>query len=110
MKTKLTFGWIFVITGTLFLACGLFVMIFATLQPGTDGSLGTEIGDPSLWVSFANTVMTFVIKLLEVEWTRARVGVFLVVIGILMDGGGAYLMLSSEAKSKRSRGRSKNKK
>lgn len=109
MKTKLTLGWIFVITGTMFLMSGLVVMLFATLGAGMDGSEGI-VTDPSIWVSFANAVMGFMIELLKVEWTPIRVGVFLIVIGVILDGGGAYLMVSSEAKPKKSsRSRARNK-
>ncbi len=78
-------------------------MIFATLHYGIDGSMGEVPIDPGFWVSIANAVMEFVIELLEVEWTPIRAGVFLIIIGIIMDGGGAYLMISSEEKPKRSR-------
>jgi hypothetical protein len=102
MKTKLTLGWIFVLTGTLFLVSGLGVMIFATLGPGMEGPTGGLPSDPSIWVSLANAVMGFIIELLEVEWTPIRVGVFLIVIGFVLDGSGAYLMVASEAKPKKS--------
>lgn len=100
MKTKQSLGWIFVITGSLFLLSGLVVMLFATLNPDFDGS-GGEIVDPSFWVSLANTVMAFIINLLAVDWTPARAGVFLIIIGMIMDGSGAYLMVSSDRKRKR---------
>ena len=111
MKTKQSLGWVFVITGSLFLLSGLVVMLFATLRPGLDGSMGGEIVDPSFWVTLANAVMAFIIELLEVNWTPVRVGVFLIVIGVIMDGGGAYLMVSAEEKPKRrsTRGRKKRK-
>ncbi len=109
MNTKQTLGWIFVITGTVFLVSGLVVMIFATLNPGFDAS-GGEIVDPSIWVSLANRIMDFTIDLLKVDWTPVRVGVFLIIIGVIMDGGAAYLMISSEGKSKRSRSSSKSRK
>jgi hypothetical protein len=99
MKTKQALGWIFVLTGTLFLLCGLVVMIFATFRPGMQGPTGG--GVTSMWVELANSVMIFIISLLEVDWTPIRVGVFLIVIGVLLDGGGAYLMVTSEAKPKR---------
>lgn len=105
MKTKQALGWIFVLTGTLFLLCGLVVMIFATLRPGMEGPAGGEAA--SIWIELANSVMIFIISLLEVDWTPIRVGVFLIVIGVLFDGGGAYFMVSSEAQSK---GRSTRKK
>jgi hypothetical protein len=100
MKTKQSLGWIFVITGSMFLLSGLVVMLFATLNPNFDGSAGDVI-DPSFWVSLANSVMAFIINLLEVDWTPVRVGVFLIIIGIIMDGSGAYLMVSREGKRKR---------
>jgi len=107
MKPKLTLAWIFIITGTLFLLSGLVVMIFATLRPGMEGPSG-GIPDPSFWVNLANAVMGFIIELLEVEWTAIRVGVFMIIVGVVFDGGGAYLIMSSEAKPKRrkTRGRS----
>lgn len=109
MKTKLTLGWIFVFTGTIFLLGGLVVMLFATLRPGMDGPAGIVV-DPSIWVSLANAVMGFIIELLEVEWTRIRVGVFLILVGFILDGGGAYLMITSGTKPKRSsRSHTKNK-
>lgn len=78
-------------------------MIFASLRPGMDGSMGGEITDPTFWVTLANAVMEFVIDLLEVDWTPLRAGVFLIVVGVIMDGGGAYLMISSEQKLKSGR-------
>ncbi len=80
-------------------------MIFATLQSGNDGAAGEIPVDPSFWVAMANAVMEFIIKLLEVDWTPIRAGVFLIVIGVIMDGGGAYLMISSDKNSQRPRKR-----
>ena len=77
-------------------------MIFATLGPGMDGSLG-ELPDPSFWVTLANAVMGFIIDLLEVEWTPIRVGVFLIIVGVIFDGGGTYLVMSSEPKRRSTR-------
>jgi hypothetical protein len=110
MKPKLTLAWIFVLTGTLFLISGLIVMIFATFGSGMEGPSG-GIPDPSFWVTLANAVMEFIIDLLEVDWTPVRVGVFLIIVGVIFDGGGAYLIMSSEPKSKRrnTRSRTKNK-
>ena len=95
MKAKQTLGWIFVLTGLLFLLSGLIVMMFATLGPG--GMLGpSDMPVPgSIWVSLANALMNFTIKLLMVEWTPIRVGVFLIIIGMLFDGSGAYLITPS---------------
>ena len=101
MKTKQSIGWIFVLTGTMFLFSGLVVMLFATLRSGWTGPT-VEIPDASIWVSLANAVMEFIIELLEVEWTRVRVGVFLIVIGFLLDSGGAYMLTSGAAQTKKS--------
>ena len=99
MKPKLALAWIFILTGTLFLISGLVVMIFATLRPGMEGPSG--LPEPSFWVTLANAVMDFIIDLLEVDWTPVRVGVFLIVVGVIFDGGGTYLITSSEAKPKK---------
>ena len=94
MKPKQTLGWLFVLVGLLFLFSGLIVMMFATLGPG--GMLGPSDAPlpTSIWVSLANAVMDFTIKLLMVEWTPPRVGVFLIVIGLIFEGSGGYLVAS----------------
>ncbi|HIE57393.1 MAG TPA: hypothetical protein EYP88_04075 [Anaerolineales bacterium] len=94
MNAKRTFGWLLVLTGLLFLLSGLVVMIFATLGPGglippSDAPL-----PGSIWVSLANALMDFTISLLMVEWTPVRVGVFLIIVGILLEGSGGYLITS----------------
>jgi len=63
--------------------------------------MGGEIPDPSFWPALANVLMEFVIKLLNVEWSPARAGVFLIVVGLLLDGSGAYFLISSEPKTRR---------
>jgi hypothetical protein len=95
MKSKLTLGWLFIVVGTLFLICGLVVMIFATIQMDSNGSLVGEIPDLSFWPALANALMKFVIELLNVQWTTARVGAFLILVGLILDGGGAYFIKSS---------------
>jgi hypothetical protein len=105
-KTKLTLGWLLIVTGTLFLLCGLVVMIFATLRVGPGGIMGGEIQDPSFWIALANALMEFVIDLIRIEWTPTRAGVFLIVVGLVLDGGGAYALISAENKSKRRGSRS----
>ena len=101
MNTKLTLGWLLILTGTLFLICGLVVMIFATIRFGPDGPMVGEIPNPSFWATLANEVMKFVIELLNVEWTPARAGVFIIVVGLLLDGGGAYVLISNQPKRRR---------
>jgi hypothetical protein len=104
-KTKLTFGWLLIVTGTLFLICGLVVMIFATLSMGPDGIMGGDLSDPSFWPTLANALMEFVIDLINIDWTPTRAGVFLIVVGLVLDGGGAYALMSAENKSRRHRKR-----
>lgn len=99
--TKLTLGWLLIVTGTLFLICGLVVMIFATIYIGSDGIMGGEIPDTSFWPALANALMEFIIELINIDWTPTRAGVFLIVVGLLLDGGGAYALISSEPKPKR---------
>lgn len=94
MKSKLTLGWLLIIVGTLFLICGLVVMIFATIYMDSNGSLVGEIPDPSFWPALANALMKFVIELLNVQWTTARVGAFLILVGLILDGGGAFFIKS----------------
>ena len=103
MKTKLTIGWLFVVIGTLFLICGLVVMVFATLYYAPGGPMGGEIPDPSFWPALANALMEFIIELLNVEWTPARAGVFLIVVGLILDGSGVYLLMAGQPKRKRRR-------
>ena len=107
MKTKLTLGWLLIVTGSIFLICGLVVMIFATIHIGGEGPMGGNIPEPSFWTTLADEVMEFIIDLLNVEWTPARAGVFLIVIGLFLDGGGAYILVSKESKPKRRKRRSR---
>jgi hypothetical protein len=100
-KTKLTLGWLLLVTGTLFLICGLVVMIFATMRVGPDGPMGGEIQDPSFWPSLANALMETIIELINIEWTPARAGVFLIVVGLILDGSGAYALITADKPVKR---------
>jgi len=90
MKPKLLLGWILVGMGVLFLACGLVVTIFATVT--VDSSLLQST--PSMWVVLANTIMDFTLQLLAMEWTATRVGIFLIVVGMVLEGVGAYSLMS----------------
>jgi hypothetical protein len=94
METKTTLGWILVALGTLFLISGLFVLIFTTVTVHDDSSANIPPIPPSFWEAFANRVMEFTIQLLEVDWTPIRVGVFLIVIGLVLEGSGAYVLIS----------------
>ena len=94
MKTKTTLGWILVALGTLFLIGGLFVLIFTTVTVNDDSTANVPSIPPPFWEAFANRVMEFTIQLLEVDWTPIRVGVFLIVIGLVLEGSGAYVLIS----------------
>ena len=63
--------------------------------------MGGEIPNQSFWPVLANALMMFIIDLLNVEWSPARAGVFLIVVGLILDGGGAYFLMNSEPRSKR---------
>jgi hypothetical protein len=104
-KTKLTLGWLLIVTGTLFLICGLVILIFATLHADSDGIMGGDLPDSSFWITLANALMQFVIDLINIEWTPTRAGVFLIVVGLVLDGGGAYALMSAENKTKKPRRR-----
>ncbi len=97
MQAKSLLGWIFIGIGALFLVGGLFVLIFVTTVSVSNGMAldAPPIQAPaSIWVTVAERVMDFTIQLLEVEWTPTRVGIFLIVIGLVFEGGGAYLLVA----------------
>ncbi len=94
MKTKTMLGWILVAIGSLFLIGGLFVLIFVTVTVSDDASTDMPPFAPSVWTTIATRVMDFTIQLLAVDWTPIRVGVFLIVIGLVLEGGGAYILIS----------------
>ena len=103
MSTKSKLGWTLIATGTVFLVCGLFVTVFATLNSGQSSGMGGEIGTPSFWVMAANQVMAFTIELLKVDWNPFRAGVFLIVVGMIFDGAGAYSLITDKPTRKRRR-------
>lgn len=86
-------GWLLAALGALFLLAGLVVLLFATIPLPPHGPLTPQV-EPSAWVSLANAIMHFVLALLQVQWTPPRVGVFLIFVGLLLEGGGAYLLLT----------------
>ena len=92
IKTKL--GWILVALGVLFLIGGLFVLIFATVTSNMNPTADVPPFTPSVWEAIANRVMDFTIQLLVVDWTPVRVGVFLTVIGMVLEGLGVYVLIS----------------
>lgn len=94
MKTKKTLGWVLIGLGSLFLIGGLFVLIFATIPVSGDASMSSPLVTPSMWVTIADRLMDFVIDLLEVDWTPTRTGVFLVMVGLVLEGAGFYALVS----------------
>ena len=89
-KHRVRAAWLLMLLGALFLVAGLVVVLFATVRHG-GGPLGPSPAEPSGIVALADLIMRFVLALLQVEWTPARVGVFLISIGLLLEAGGIYL-------------------
>ncbi len=95
-KTRQRFGWLLALLGAVFLIAGLLVLVFATMPLNTAmprHAPMTPQTAPSMWVTLADHVMHFVLALLSVQWTPTRVGVFLVLIGLGLEGGAGYLLL-----------------
>ena len=93
-KNRLRFAWLLAILGAVFLLAGLLVVVFATvpLAAGPVAPMAPE-AQPSTWVALADHVMNFTLALLQVDWTPARVGVFLIIIGAVLEGSAGYLFL-----------------
>jgi hypothetical protein len=73
------------------------VTVFAAVPMPINSNMpqGDDVAvSPSMWVDFANRVMDFTLELLALDWTPIRVGVFLIVVGMLLEGFGAYSLLS----------------
>jgi len=97
-KSRRRLGWILVATGLVFLFAGLIVATLATtplaVKPPHGGSLQPQPA-PSFWVELADKIMQFVLALLQVQWTPARVGVFLIIVGLVIEAAGGYLVAFS---------------
>lgn len=99
METRKLLGWILVIAGLLFLLSGLLVTVFATVPMPINSNMPQseeQAASPPMWVDFANRVMDFTLDLLALDWTPIRVGIFLIVVGMLLEGFGAYSLLSTK--------------
>ncbi len=98
-KNRQRFGWVLVVTGLVFLFAGLVVVTLATtplaVQPPHGGSLQPRQAAPSFWVELADKIAQFVLALLQVQWTPARVGVFLILVGLAIEAVGGYLVAFS---------------
>ncbi len=89
-------AWILVGLGVLFLVSGLIVTMFATVTLSSGGNLPQGDAIPaSMWVEFANRIMDFTLELLAMEWTPARVGIFFIVVGMVLEGVGVYTLISA---------------
>ena len=93
-RTKTTLGWFLVGLGAIFLITGLVVMAFASFRVGGSTALGDSPLPSSIWVTVADRLMDFTLTLLSVDWTPTRVGVFFIIIGMILEGGGVYVMIS----------------
>lgn len=78
--------------GVLFLVSGLLVTVLVTISPASANTLQST---PSVWVELANSIMDFTIQLLSLEWTPARVGIFLILVGMVLEGAGAYSLMTA---------------
>jgi hypothetical protein len=95
MKSRLVLAWILVGLGVLFLVSGLIVTLFATVSSTNSGNMPqAETIPTSVWVELANRIMDFTLALLAMEWTPARVGIFFIVVGMVLEGAGVYSLLS----------------
>ncbi|GEM_PF-1164621 len=92
-RNRERFGWLLAVLGALFLVAGLVVLLFATVPLPPHAPLAPQ-PEPSAWVGLANMLMNFILALLQVHWTPPRVGVFLIIIGLLLEGGAAFLLLT----------------
>ncbi|RME06211.1 MAG: hypothetical protein D6803_07120 [Anaerolineae bacterium] len=83
-----------VITGLVFLLSGLAVTMMATMPMPVNQPMGESPAvTPSMWIEFAEQVMTFTVQLLSLDWTPTRVGIFLIVVGLVLEGAGVYAFL-----------------
>ena len=94
-KTKTTVGWVLIGLGALFLIAGLVVLVAITMTANS-GSMADPLPPTSIWTA----IMDFVIRLINVEWNPSRVGVFLVLVGMALEGGGIYVMIADPGKKK----------
>jgi hypothetical protein len=47
-----------------------------------------------VWVDLANGIMRFIVEMMAVDWTPSRVGVFFIIVGMILEGMGAYALIS----------------
>jgi hypothetical protein len=47
-----------------------------------------------VWVDLANGIMRFIVEMMAVDWTPSRVGIFFIIVGMILEGTGAYALIS----------------
>ncbi|MBN1668524.1 MAG: hypothetical protein JW862_15625 [Anaerolineales bacterium] len=95
-KTKTSLGWLLVALGALFLISGLVILVSITLS--VQASVQADpFPEPSLWTAILNYTLT----LLSLEWNPIRIGIFLVLVGLVLEGGGVYVMLAKPKSSRK---------
>ena len=103
MKQTTKLGWIFIGLGAIFLLAGLALLMILTLGAGSSGMGGELPSDPSLWTE----LMNFAIRLIEVDWNATRVGIFIVLAGMVLEGSGTYLIMQEDKPKRRTTHRKK---
>ena len=82
--------------GILFLVSGLVVTVFATVPISNGSAIQSDQALPSsVWVGLANNIMDFTVQLLAMQWTPTRAGIFLIIVGMVLEGVGAYSLMST---------------
>lgn len=95
-KTRTSLGWILVALGALFLISGLVILVSITLSVHFVAQ-ADPFPEPSLWTEILNYTLT----LLNLEWNPIRIGVFLILVGLVLESGGVYVMLVKPKSSRR---------
>ena len=104
MKQTTKLGWIFIALGAVFLLSGLALLMILTLGAGSSGMAGGDLpGETTIW----GELMNFAIRLIEVDWNATRVGIFIVLAGMVLEGSGTYLIMQEDKPQRRSRSKSK---
>ncbi len=88
-------AWFLLLLGGLFLLAGLTVLTFATVGKPLQSNSAEPTPPPSVWVQLADIVVHFTLTLLQVDWTPARVGVLFLIVGLLLEAAGVYLMTAA---------------
>ncbi len=93
-KMRFQVAWFLMGLGALFLLAGLVVLVFASMPRALQAPMAPNAPaapSPSFVVALADLITRFVLALLQVEWTPARIGVFLISVGLLLEAAGLYV-------------------